>query len=128
MFNDKSIQSITDASHLVLSVIPFPKDTNPGGIVFGGWTLAQFDVAGSVIARREARKQNMSLVTKAVNHMEFILPIYVGDRVSFYAQLASQGSTSYVVDMVATAERYSGEGVELVAKAAYVYVQIRPRN
>lgn len=109
-----------------MSVVPMPKDTNPGGSVFGGWTLANFDIAGATIPRRETRKENMGLVTKAVNAMEFIAPIEVGDRVNFYANLKHKGNTSFIIEMVAEAERFSGDGNVIVASAEFVYVKTKP--
>lgn len=123
---DNSLQQLIDKDNLVMSVVPMPKDTNPGGSVFGGWTLAQFDIAGATIPRRETRKENMGLVTKAVNSTEFIAPIHVGDRVNFYAILKHKGNTSFVIQMVAEAERFSGDGNEIVASAEFVYVKTKP--
>lgn len=123
---DNALEKIINKDNLVMSVVPMPKDTNPGGSVFGGWTLAHLDIAGATIPRRETRKENMGLVTKAVNSTEFIAPIEVGDRVNFYAVLKHKGNTSYVIQMVAEAERFSGEGNDIVATAEFVYVRIKP--
>ena len=68
----------------VLRVIPMPADINPSGDIFGGWVMAQIDLAGGVPAVRRARGR---IATVAVNALQFREPIAVGDLVSFYADI-----------------------------------------
>lgn len=117
-------QIITDNAELTLSVMPLPADTNPKGDVFGGWLLSQLDIAGAVPARRIAIKTNEAVVTKAVNHVNFIAPIAVGDKVDFYAQVHHIGKTSIVVHMHVNAERYHNGEIVRVAEAEFAYVRI----
>lgn len=124
MHNDNTMEKLLNKDNLVLSVIPLPQDNNMSGVVFGGWMLSQFDLAGAIIPRGKTRKNNRRLLTKAVNSVEFVAPIYAGDRVNFYAQLKHQGKTSFVVEMLAKADRYSGKDSQLVGKAEFVYVQV----
>lgn len=115
---------ITDNAELTLSLVAMPPDANPKGAVFGGWLLAQLDLAGAVIARRIAMKSHQWIVTKAVNHVDFIAPIWIGDKVNFYAQVHHIGKTSIVVHMRVTAERYTTAKIVDVAEAEFVYVRI----
>ena len=78
----------------VLRVVPMPADTNYSGDIFGGWIMAQVDVAGSIPAIRLARSR---VATVAVNSFVFKQPVYVGDLVSFYADVVRVGRTSITV-------------------------------
>lgn len=118
---------ITDCGELTLSLIPLPKDANMQGAVFGGWTLAQLDLAGAVPARRITAKTNERAVTKAVNHVEFIAPIFIGDKVSFYTEVDRVGKTSISVHIEVIAERYTTGDIHKVAEAEFVYVRL-PRQ
>ena len=66
----------------ILRLVPMPTDTNYAGDVFGGWIMAQVDLAGSLPAIRRARGR---VATVAVNSFVFKQPVFVGDVVSFYA-------------------------------------------
>ena len=67
----------------ILRLVPMPTDTNYAGDVFGGWIMAQVDIAGSLPAIRRARGR---VATVAVNSFVFKQPVFVGDVVSFYAE------------------------------------------
>ncbi len=86
----------------VLRVVPMPSDMNPSGDIFGGWVMAQVDIAGSIPALRLARGR---IATVAVNSFLFKQPISVGDLVSFYAEVVRVGKTSITVDVQVYAER-----------------------
>jgi acyl-CoA thioesterase YciA len=86
----------------VLRVMPMPADVNAAGDVFGGWVMAQVDIAGAIAAMRRARGR---IATVAVNSFLFKQPISVGDVVSFYANIVKIGRTSITVDVQVYAER-----------------------
>lgn len=115
---------ITENGELTLSVIPMPADANMQGAVFGGWTLAQLDLAGAVPARRIGVKHNERVVTKAINHVEFIAPIYVGDKVDFYTEIDRIGNSSISIHIEVIAERYTDGEFHKVAEAEFVYVRL----
>ena len=85
-----------------LRVSPMPADVNPSGDIFGGWVMAQTDIAGAIPAMRRARGR---IATVAVNSFLFKQPISVGDVVSFYAEVTRVGRTSITVDVQVYAER-----------------------
>ncbi|MHB1529209.1 MAG: acyl-CoA thioesterase [Acidiferrobacteraceae bacterium] len=117
----------------VLRVVPMARDVNVSGDVFGGWLMSQADIAGSVLAYREARGR---VATVGVRQFDFRRPVFVGDVVSFYAAIERVGTTSITVTIEIFADRrppvddYREERV-LVAQATIVYVAIdsarRPR-
>ena len=85
-----------------LRVLPMPTDANVYGDVFGGWIMAQVDIAGSLPAVRRA---NGRVATIAVNSFLFKHPVFVGDLLSFYADIVKVGNTSITVYVEVYAER-----------------------
>ncbi|MDO8177559.1 MAG: acyl-CoA thioesterase [Undibacterium sp.] len=85
-----------------LRVMPMPSDANVHGDVFGGWIMAQVDIAGAIPA---ARRANGRVATIAVNSFLFKQPVFVGDLLSFYAEVTKVGNTSITVSVEVYAER-----------------------
>lgn len=107
---------------LVLKVIPMPADTNGNGDIFGGWVMAQVDLAGSVIPARIIRGR---MATVAVNEFIFKQPVRVGDILSFFAHITRVGNSSITVQVEVFAERFLAQGVYVkVTEAALTYVAI----
>ncbi len=105
-----------------IRIIPMPADTNANGTIFGGWVMAQVDLAGSVPAAERAMGK---VVTVAVNSFAFNEPVFVGDLVSFYATLVKTGRTSITVDVDVYAQRHRfGCEVVKVTEAQLTYVAI----
>ena len=114
----------------VLRIVPMPADTNAHGTIFGGWVMAQVDIAGSIPAWDRAQGP---VVTVAVNSFVFKEAVFVGDIVSFYAKVLKVGRTSVTVDVEVYAQRKRGTDREVVkvTEAQLTYVAIdgnrRPR-
>ena len=107
---------------LVLKVIPMPADCNANGDIFGGWVMAQVDLAGSVIPARYAEGR---MATVAVNEFIFKQPVRVGDILSFYSELTRIGRTSMTVKVEVYAERFRSQGRYIkVTEANLTYVAI----
>jgi acyl-CoA thioesterase YciA len=103
-----------------LRVVPQPSDANVHGDVFGGWIMAQVDIAGSIPASRRA---NGRVATIAVNSFVFKQPVFVGDLLSFYADIVKTGNTSITVEVTVYAQRMSlSEEVVKVTEATLTYV------
>ena len=85
-----------------IRVMPAPSDANVYGDVFGGWIMAQVDIAGSLPATRRA---NGRVATIAVNSFVFRHPVFIGDLLSFYAEIVKVGTTSVTVYVEVFAER-----------------------
>ena len=85
-----------------LRVMPMPADSNAHGDVFGGWIMAQVDIAGALPA---ARRANGRIATVAVNSFVFKQRVYVGDLLSFYATVVRSGKTSVTVNVEVYSER-----------------------
>jgi acyl-CoA thioesterase YciA len=107
---------------LVLKVIPMPADTNGNGDIFGGWVMAQVDLAGSVIPARIIRGR---MATVAVKEFIFKQPVRVGDILSFYSSVTRIGRTSISVDVEVFAESFRAQGQFVkVTEALLTYVAI----
>ena len=114
--------SLDDGSQLVLRVIPMPADVNANGDIFGGWIMAQVDVAGAVLPSRIAKGR---IVTVAVNSFVFKQPVSLGDLLSFYARITRIGTTSISVHVTVIAERNPSQlQVVKVTEADLTYVAI----
>jgi acyl-CoA thioesterase YciA len=106
-----------------LRIIPMPADTNAHGTIFGGWVMAQVDLAGSVPAFERAQGP---VVTVAVNSFLFKEAVFVGDLVSFYAHVVKVGRTSITIDVEVYAQRgreVRGDIVK-VTEATLTYVAV----
>ena len=107
---------------LVLKVIPMPGDCNANCDIFGGWVMAQVDLAGAVIPARYTQGRQ---ATVAVNQFIFKQPVRVGDILSFFASLTRLGRTSVTVQVEVYAERFRSQGTYIkVTEASLTYVAI----
>ena len=107
---------------LVLKVIPMPADCNANGDIFGGWVMAQVDLAGSVVPARYTQGR---MATVAVNEFIFKQPVRVGDILSFFSAVTRIGRTSITVKVEVYAERYNTQGNYIkVTEALVTYVAI----
>jgi acyl-CoA thioesterase YciA len=114
--------ALPDGHQLALRVTPMPADVNANGDIFGGWVMAQVDIAGGIAAARRARGR---VVTVAVNAFQFKQPVSVGDVVSFYTRVESTGRTSVTVHVEVIAERNPAAPVTVkVTEATLTYVAI----
>ena len=103
-----------------LRVMPMPADANVHGDVFGGWIMAQVDIAGSLPATRRA---NGRVATIAVDSFVFKQPVFVGDLLSIYADIVKVGNTSITVHVEVFAERNRLEAETVkVTDATLIYV------
>lgn len=133
MSNNKEIcTSLPQDCEPTLRIVPMPTDTNYAGDVFGGWIMSQVDIAGSLLAIRRAGGR---VATVAVNNFVFKHPVFIGDLVSFYAEITKVGRTSITVDVAVFAQRGPREGNKeiciKVTEALLTYVAVdekrRPR-
>jgi acyl-CoA thioesterase YciA len=112
----------TPAREPAIRVIMMPKDTNALGTIFGGIILSHIDLAGAVAAHALAPGR---LVTVAMDKVEFHQPVFVGDLVSFYADLVRVGSSSLTVRVEVFVERRGPNRPRVkVTEATVVYVHV----
>ena len=119
--NTETVELPTD-KELVLKVIPMPADCNANGDIFGGWVMAQVDLAGAVVP---ARYVDGRMATVAVNEFIFKQPVRVGDILSFFASVTRIGTTSITVQVEVYAERFRSQKRYIkVTEASLTYVAI----
>lgn len=104
-----------------LREIPLPKDVNLAGDIFGGWMLSQMDLAGASCASRFSRKR---IVTVGIEAMSFHEPVFVGDEVSFYADIVRVGRSSITVKIDSYALRRESFDYVKVTEGLFTYVAI----
>ena len=82
--------------NLLLRTLAMPADTNPNGDIFGGWIVSQMDIAGGILAKETAQGR---VVTVAVDRIQFIRPVKVGDVVCCYGEVERIGTTSITIKL-----------------------------
>lgn len=113
---------ISQPHSAVIRTVPRPADSNASGDIFGGWILSQMDIAGGVVAAERAQGR---VVTVAVDAMRFHRPVYVGDLVSVFAQVAKVGRTSMDIRIDTYVHRRKTTNEELlVTEGTFVFVAI----
>ena len=112
----------------ILRVSPRPADINSNGHIFGGWVLAQMDIAGGIIASKIC---DGACATVAIEKMEFIAPILMRDIISVYGWLERRGRTSMAIRLEVIATRDRGDQQVKVTEGLFTFValdeQHRPR-
>ena len=104
-----------------IRVTAMPADTNPYGDIFGGWLMAQMDLAGASVASRHSGGR---AATIAVDGMVFHRPVSVGDEVSVYARLEAVGRTSMKVHVEAWRRARNDETAHKVTSATFTFVAL----
>lgn len=119
---DRDVARLPDEQP-TLRVMARPSDANLYGDVFGGWIMAEVDIAGGIAAQRRAKGR---VTTVAVTSFTFKVPVSIGDIVSLYARILRCGETSVTVDVEVFAERMDGGGYKpvRVTEAQLVYVAV----
>ena len=113
----------------ILRVVPQPADINANGHIFGGWVLAQMDIAGGIVATRAAEGP---VATVAIEAMEFLSPILLRDLISVYAEVERRGRTSLAIRIEVVASRDRGQREVKVTSGLFTFVALdethRPRT
>lgn len=104
-----------------IRITAMPADANPAGDIFGGWLMAQMDMAAGIVAARRAKGR---AATIAVEGMTFHHPVHVGDEVSVYAHLSKAGRTSMTIDVETWRRARTGEDRQKVTQARFFFVAI----
>jgi acyl-CoA thioesterase YciA len=112
----------------MIRTIAMPADTNPAGDIFGGWLMAQMDLAAGNLAGRRARGR---CATVAVDAMTFLRPVVVGDEVSLFAEIITTGRTSIKILVEAWRRARDGDAADKVTQGTFTFVALgedrRPR-
>ena len=113
--------SESDRRDPILRVSPRPADINSNGHIFGGWVLAQMDIAGGLIASKIC---DGACATVAIEKMEFIAPILMRDIISVYGWLERRGRTSMAIRLEVIATRDRGDQQVKVTEGLFTFVAL----
>ncbi|MGB3501980.1 MAG: acyl-CoA thioesterase [Mesorhizobium sp.] len=109
------------SGELVIRTLAMPADTNAAGDIFGGWVMAQMDLACGIRAAERAKGR---VVTVAVEKMVFAKPMKVGDTLAIYAETVRVGRTSMTLRLQAWAQRYLSDVMEKVTEGDFIMVRL----
>lgn len=113
---------------LTLRTVAMPSDANPAGDIFGGWVMAQMDLAAGVRANERARGRATTVSVKEIN---FKLPVKIGDTLCLYTNVTKVGRTSMTLEVECWAKRQYTEVRQKVTEATFIMVALdgngRPR-
>ncbi len=104
-----------------LRTVAMPRDANPNGDIFGGWTVSQMDLAGATFA---ANHTGGRVATVSIEAMQFLRPVTVGDEVSCYCTLAKEGETSLTVHIETWSRERGGKTSEKVTEGTFTFVAL----
>jgi acyl-CoA thioesterase YciA len=104
-----------------LRTIAMPRDANPAGDIFGGWTLSQMDLAGAAFA---ADRAGGRVATVAIEAMKFLRPIAVGDEVSCFCSAEEEGAASVRVKIETWTRSRGGKDAEKVTEGIFTFVAL----
>ena len=114
-------ESHSPVGELTIRTLAMPADTNPHGDIFGGWVLSQMDIAGGIFSRKETGQKT---VTVAVDAMEFLRPVLVGDVICCYCKTTKVGRSSMTVDIEVWVSRQFEHDRIKVTEGTFTYVAI----
>ena len=110
---------------LLLRTLAMPADTNPNQYIFGGWIMSQMDIGGGILAAEIAQGR---IVTVAVQEMNFIRPVKVGNVVCCYGRCVRVGNTSLQIKIEVWVKTLMNDHLnddrQLVTEAVFTYVAI----
>ena len=106
---------------LTMRVIAMPADANAAGDVFGGWVIAQMDLAAGI---RASERASGRVVTAAINALSFKLPVKIGDTLELYTDVVKVGRSSMTIEVEAWAQRYLTRNKVKVTDAEFVMVAV----
>ncbi len=104
-----------------LRTIAMPRDANPSGDIFGGWTLSQMDLAGATLA---AERTGGRVATVSIDAMKFLRPISVGDEVTCFCTIEDEGAASVKVRIETWARSRGGKDAEKVTDGIFTFVAV----
>jgi acyl-CoA thioesterase YciA len=113
--------SAKPVGELTLRTLAMPADANAAGDIFGGWVMAQMDLACGIRAAERAKGR---VVTAAVKEMFFAKPMKIGDTLCIYIDITTVGRTSMTLRVEAWAQRYLSDVMERVTHADIVMVAL----
>lgn len=107
---------------LALQIIAMPRDTNPNGDIFAGWLISQMDLAAATTAGEISKGR---VVTVAVERMEFLSPVRVGDQIRCYTRLLDTGRSSMKIEVEVWIKDSTSSEYRKVTNATFIFVAVK---
>ena len=104
-----------------MAEIVLPNDANPLGALLGGRLMHWIDLAGAMAAHRHSRNY---VVTASVDHIDFLIPVRVGDLVILRSSVNRAFRTSMEVGVKVYVENYIADSAQHVASAYLTFVAV----
>lgn len=117
---ERSDRQNEPSGELTTRTLAMPRDANPSGDIFGGWVLSQMDIAAGIAAGARPRR----VVTVAIDAMQFLRPVRVGDVLCVYASLERVGRTSLAIRLEAWALHDRIGAREKVTEGSFTFVAL----
>ena len=119
--NDVMLPRPVRDSQSEMAEIVLPNDANPLGALLGGRLMHWIDLAGAMAAHRHSRNY---VVTAAIDHLDFWVPVHVGDLVILRSSVNRVFRTSMEVGVKVWVENYIADNCEHVSSAYLTFVAI----
>ena len=110
-----TLKSPSESETEMVQVV-LPNDANPLGFILGGTVMHLIDIAGAIASHRHTRTL---LVTAAVDGLQFLHPIKVGDLIILRARVTAAWTTSLEVEVEVFSEE-TLTGVRRMTSRAYL--------
>ncbi len=122
MTNDEQLmpRPVRDSQSEMAEIV-LPNDANPLGALLGGRLMHWIDLAGALAAHRHARSY---VVTASIDHMDFLVPVHVGDLVILRSSVNRVFRTSMEVGVKVWVENYLHDDCEHVSSAYLTFVAV----
>jgi len=104
-----------------MAEIVLPNDANPLSALLGGRLMHWIDLAGAMAAHRHARSY---VVTASVDHIDFLVPVRVGDLVILRSSVNRVFHSSMEVGVKVFVENYIADTAKHVASAYLTFVAV----
>ncbi len=111
---------VRDSQSEVAEIV-LPNDTNPLGSLLGGRLMHWIDLAGAMAAHRHARSY---VLTASMDHVDFLVPVHVGDLVILRSSVNRVFRTSMEVGVKAWVENYIHDDCQHVSSAYLTFVAV----
>jgi acyl-CoA hydrolase len=119
--NDIALPRPVRDSQSEMAEIVLPNDANPLGALLGGRLMHWIDLAGAMAAHRHSRNY---VVTAAIDHMDFWVPVHIGDLVILRSSVNRVFRSSMEVGVKAWVENYILDDCNHVSSAYLTFVAV----
>lgn len=120
--NDHNLQAkpVRDSASEMVEIV-LPNDANPLGHLLGGRLMHWIDIAGALAAHRHCRNY---VVTASIDHLDFLVPVQVGDLVIFQSAVNRAFNTSMEIGVKVSVENYIAATRQHVSSAYLTFVAV----